>query len=89
MDAIPKDYPIEYHIDQEVSVLPIINFYSGMCYEVLEKYDDAQIEYNKLETTISKDEFPFIYLALAQLEFLLMNSNEASIYFDDIAILGR
>jgi tetratricopeptide (TPR) repeat protein len=76
-------------IDQGVSVLPIINFYSGMCYEILEKYDDAQIEYNKLKTTISKNEFPFIYLALAQLEFLLMNSNEASICFDEYCDLGQ
>jgi tetratricopeptide (TPR) repeat protein len=76
-------------IDQSVSVLPIVSFYTGKSYEIMGKYDDAKIEYHRLVSTIATDEFPFVYLALAQSEASLMNYDEANLYFDNYCYIGQ
>jgi len=86
MSGHPAEAIVEFKkielIDQNVSILPIVNFYSGKCYEILEKYDDARIEYDKLLSITTADRSSFVYLARAQVEFSLANYDDAYSFFD-------
>jgi len=76
-------------IDQKASLLPIVSFYLGKCYEVMQKSDDARIEYDKLLSMISTEEFPFVFLMLAQLESGFLEDDESKIYFSKYCDIAK
>lgn len=93
LSNMPDKALIEFNklelIDQNVNKLPIVYFYKAKCYEMLEQYDDAKIEYDKLATPESMENFPWICLILAQLEFLRMNNDDAESYFSKYCDLSQ
>ena len=47
--------------------MPLVTFMSGKTYELVNKFDDAKVEYRQVQQITQKDPEPFSYLELAQI----------------------